>query len=110
VIIFVTRKELNNYGVPNWCPASLNKYIDEGLFLPPLKLSKSRLAWKETDIQFYINALIASGRPQQLWPVNSRPKLNPGSSGRPRGSRVIWGADGKGHLVRPEALDAEQVA
>src|SRR5579872_2553285 len=103
----VTKKDLANHGIKyTW--ATLNKFMDNGVFPPSVRLSPGRVAWRLTDIEKFIDNL-PDGRVRRLdslW--RPRPSLPPRPGkrrGRQAGTKIMV-IDGRRRVV-PAADAAE---
>jgi hypothetical protein len=92
---FVTYDDLIEVGVPKYSRKQIIELMRAGHFPPAVQLTPGRIAWCEQAIIDWLDT-----RPPAYTLVAELP---PGSKriGRPRGSRVVLGADGKRHVVLP---------
>jgi predicted DNA-binding transcriptional regulator AlpA len=93
----------------------LNLWMDAGIFPPARRISANRIGWLLSDIEkFKATRPTSYEPPPQLWPRRERPVEPPKASkkpvGRPAGSRVVTGADGRRRLVRREELGVADAA
>jgi hypothetical protein len=107
--VFVTFPELKDHGFP-WSRVHVNHLMDLGIFAPAIRLSANRIAWRLSDLErFKASRPPAHEPPPRLWPPRERPAKPVATGkpvGRPRGSRVVTGTDGRRRLVLPEVADA----
>jgi predicted DNA-binding transcriptional regulator AlpA len=95
---------------------AVNEWMDKGIFPPNHQISPNRVAWKLSDIRLFQTTRPAAGEPVPvLWPRRQRIKpIDPAKPttryGRPLGSKVITGPDGRRRLVMPEKEGAEGAA
>lgn len=109
--IFITYPDLQDHGI-RVSRISVNNWMDKGIFPPAIQISPNRVGWRLSDIERFKASRPPSREPvPRLWPPREKrvkPVPAPGAKpvGRPRGSRVVRGADGQRRLVLPEAADA----
>jgi hypothetical protein len=91
--------------------------MDVGIFPPSIRLSANRIGWRLSDLEkFKASRPNARGEPLPvLWPRRERQAkaaAAPGAKpvGRPRGSRVILGPDGRRRLVLAEEMEVRDAA
>ncbi len=112
---YISFPELRDYGI-QWSRVHLGTLMGAGIFPPDYSLSANRRAWRKTDVERFLASRLPGGEPvPRLWPRRERLAKAPPAPGakpigRPRGSRVVRGADGKRRLVRPEDLPAREAA
>jgi hypothetical protein len=88
----------------------LNNWMDAGIFPPAYQITANRIAWKLSDIKTFKETRPLAGEPVPvLWSprVRSTKPVEPTKPvGRPRGSRVVTGADGRRRVVLPRGAPA----
>jgi hypothetical protein len=111
--VYVNYLQLRSYGNP-WSRVHLGTMMGAGLFPPSVSLSANRVAWRKSEIEQFLATRPPSGAPPpQLWPKRQRPapKVERAKPvGRPRGSKIVAGPDGRRRLVRLEESAADDAA
>jgi predicted DNA-binding transcriptional regulator AlpA len=105
--VFITFPELRDHGI-RASRVSVNKWMDLGIFPPSIRISPNRVGWSIFSIELFKASRPDAREPApRLWPPRERPvkPVDPAKPvGRPRGSKVVRGPDGRRRLVRPEEL------
>ncbi len=109
---YLIYKDLSEKKGVTYSRVHLARLMARGVFPPAVSLSENRQAWRESDIDRYLSSRPTWPEPPPvLWPPREKPPAKPRDPaakpvGRPKGSRIVRGDDGRRRLVRPEAADA----